>query len=46
MDSTWEVHDFNLKLVQFIPGGEEYGYFDFSLIDEVPEDFILNHAVA
>ena len=42
---SWEVDDFNLKLVkgdkEFIPGGEEYGYFDFSLIDEVPEDFIF-----
>ena len=42
---TWDVHDFNLKLIngntEFIPDGEEYGHFDFSLINKVPEGFLF-----
>lgn len=39
-----DVHDFNLKLIngntEFISEGEEYGYFDFSLINKTPEGFL------
>lgn len=40
-----DAHDFNLKLIngntEFIPGDEEYGYFNFSLINKVPEGFLF-----